>query len=113
MQNTRLSKLLEFLSNDSSDPFILYAIATEYNVLNDTENAFKYYLKLTTDHADYVGTYYHLGKLYERVDQKDQAITTYQKGMEVARAKRNMHALSELQGAYQMALGFDDDDDED
>jgi len=111
MQNTRLAKLLEFLENDPNDSFILYALATEYNSLNDTEKAFTYYTKLVNEHPDYVGTYYHLGKLYEKESQKDKAIEVYQKGMLAARAKRDMHALSELQGAYNSAAGLDYEDD--
>jgi hypothetical protein len=30
--------------------------------------------------------------------------------MQVARKIRNMHALGELQNAYNLALGFEDDD---
>jgi tetratricopeptide (TPR) repeat protein len=111
MQNTRLAKLLEFLASEPNDSFILYALATEYNSLNDTENAFTYYLKLTNEHPEYVGTYYHLGKLYEKQEQKDKAIEVYQKGMAVARNKRDMHAFSELQGAYNVAAGLDYEDD--
>ena len=111
MQNTRLAKLLEFLESDPNDSFILYALATEYNSLNDIENAFKYYLLLIDHHPDYVGTYYHLGKLYEKENQKDKAIAIYQKGMQTARTKRDMHALSELQGAYNSAAGLDYEDD--
>ena len=111
MQNTRLAKLLEFLENDPNDSFILYALATEYNSLNDTEKAFSYYHKLVNEHPDFVGTYYHLGKLYEKESQKDKAIEIYQKGMLAARVKRDMHALSELQGAYNSAAGLDYEDD--
>lgn len=111
MQNTRLAKLLEFLESEPDDSFILYALATEYNALNDIENAFMYYLKLVNNHPNYVGTYYHLGKLYEKQDQKDKAIEIYQKGMQIARTKRDMHALSELQGAYNTAAGLDYEDD--
>jgi tetratricopeptide (TPR) repeat protein len=111
MQNTRLNKLLEFLDNDPNDSFILYALATEYNSLNDIEKAFNYYLKLVNEHPNYVGTYYHLGKLYEKQGEKDKAIDIYQKGMLIARFKRDMHALSELQGAYNTAAGLDYEDD--
>lgn len=111
MQNDRLSKLLEFLGNDSSDPFVLYAIATEYNVINDKKNAFLYYLRLIEEHPDYVGTYYHLGKLYEKENEKEKAIEIYQTGMVKARAKRDMHSFSELQGAYNSAAGLDYEDD--
>lgn len=111
MQSTRLAKLLEFLSNDPNDPFVLYALATEYNNSNDIEKAFEYYLKLTAAHPDYVGTYYHLGKLYEKQGQKEAALPVYQKGMAEARNKRDMHAFSELQGAYNSAAGLDYEDD--
>ncbi|MFC4210822.1 tetratricopeptide repeat protein [Pedobacter lithocola] len=111
MSTTRLSKLLEFFENDPTDPFIVYALATEYNNLNDKENAYSFYLQLTDKHPDYVGTYYHLGKLYEKDNQKDKAIEIYQTGMIIAKNKRDMHAFSELQGAYNSAAGLDYEDD--
>lgn len=111
MQSTRLEKLLEFLDNDATDPFVLYALATEYNVMQDSEKAFYYYQLLIDQHPDYVGTYYHLGKLLEKSDQKDKALDIYQKGMNVAKTKRDMHAFSELQGAYNTAAGLDYEDD--
>ncbi|KIA89498.1 hypothetical protein OC25_24910 [Pedobacter kyungheensis] len=111
MSTTRLSKLLDFLESDPNDPFILYALATEYNAQNDKEKAYSFYLRLTDQHPDYVGTYYHLGKLLEKDNQKEKAIEIYQKGMQVARNKRDMHAFSELQGAYNSAAGLDYEDD--
>ncbi|RZL12581.1 MAG: tetratricopeptide repeat protein [Pedobacter sp.] len=111
MQSTRLIKLLEFLESDPNDPFILYALATEYNSLNDVDKAFTYYLKLVDEHPEYVGTYYHLGKLYEKNDNSEAAIAIYQRGMSAARTKRDMHAFSELQGAFNTASGLDYEDD--
>lgn len=111
MQSTRLAKLLEFLESDPNDPFVLYALATEYNSSNETDKAFEYYNKLVSLHPDYVGTYYHLGKLLEKHNDTAQAIAIYQKGMEAARNKRDMHAFSELQGAYNSAAGLDYEDD--
>lgn len=111
MQSTRIDKLLKFLESDPNDPFVLYALATEYNSSNDIEKAFDYYNKLVSDHPDYVGTYYHLGKLYEKTEKKEDALVVYQKGMAAARNKRDMHAFSELQGAYNSAAGLDYEDD--
>jgi len=84
MQSTRLVKLLEFLESDPNDPFVLYALATEYNNAGDTEKAFAYYHKLVLEHPDYVGTYYHLGKLLEKNNDIEQALTIYQQGMAAA-----------------------------
>ncbi|MCX2574217.1 tetratricopeptide repeat protein [Pedobacter sandarakinus] len=111
MSSTRLAKLLEFLESEPNDPFILYALATEYNTENNMEKAYAFYLKLTNEHPDYVGTYYHFGKLLEKDGDKEKAIEIYQKGMEIARGKRDMHAFSELQGAYNKAAGLDYEDD--
>jgi len=111
MQLSRLEKLLEFLKNEPDDEFLKYALATEYLRLNDTDKALHYYENLVTDHPGYVGTYYHLGKLYEALNRKPDAINTYEKGMEIARQKRDNHAFSELQAVYREATGWDEDDD--
>lgn len=111
MQSNRLEKLLEFLQNEPEDEFLLYALATEYLRLNETDKALQYYENLVNNHPDYVGTYYHLGKLYEALNRKPDAISTYERGMEVAKKKRDNHAFSELQAVYREATGWDDDDD--
>lgn len=100
MQISRLEKLLEFIKNEPEDPFLKYALATEYLRLNDTEKALSYYEDLTKNHRSYVGTYYHLGKLYEALGRKEDAVSTYETGMEVAREQRDNHAFSELKGVY-------------
>ena len=109
---SRLTQLFDFLKSQPDEPFLLYAIAKEYEGLGQTDEALDYYLKLTTTAPQYVGTYYHLGKLYERLDAPDKALATYATGIEVARAAKDQHALSELMGA-KMNLNPDDDDDDD
>lgn len=48
---------------------------------------------------DYVGVYYHLGKLYSEIEENKKALDTYKKGIEVAIRLSDLHAKSELQGA--------------
>jgi tetratricopeptide (TPR) repeat protein len=111
MQLSRLDKLLEFLKNEPEDEFLQYALATEYLRLNETDKALQYYENLVDKHPGYVGTYYHLGKLYEALNRKPDAISTYEKGMEIAKQKRDNHAFSELQAVYREANGIDEDDE--
>src|ERR1700761_7413419 len=111
MEPSRLEKLLEFLKNEPNDEFLQYALATEYLRLDDKQTALNYYEGLVANHPNYVGTYYHLGKLYEALNRKDDAIATYESGMKVARAARDNHAHAELQAAHREAAGLDDDDD--
>lgn len=111
MHQIRLQKLLNFLENEPNDPFLKYALATEYFNVKDFDNALHYYEDLITNHGDYVGTYYHLGKLYEIINRKEDAVVTYRKGMEVSKGAGDMHAFSELQGVLNSALGLDYEDD--
>lgn len=110
--SNRLQQLIEFLKESPNDPFLSYALATEYLKVGHTEAALAHYETLVQDHPGYVGTYYHLGKLYESLGRRADAVVIYEKGMHAARNKRDMHALSELQAAYRFATGADEDEDD-
>src|ERR1700761_3988775 len=111
MELSRLQKLLNFFENEPDDPFLKYALATEYLRLNETDKALTYYEDLVKNHPNYTGTYYHLGKLYEALGRKPEAISTYETGMKITKEQRDNHAFSELQAVYREAVGFDEDDD--
>jgi tetratricopeptide (TPR) repeat protein len=100
MQTNRLEKLLEFIKNEPEDPFLKYALATEYLRLNETDKALAFYEDLIKNHAGYTGTYYHLGKLYEALGRRQDAINTYETGMKITREKNDHHALSEIRAVY-------------
>jgi lipoprotein NlpI len=111
MTASRLDQLLEFYKEDPSDPFTIYAIATEYLKI-DIEKSRYFYELLLADHVNYVGTYYHAGKLYEQLGEKDKAEAVYKKGMQISREMGQMHAFSELQQAYNKFMGLDFDDED-
>ena len=100
MSINRLERLQEFLDNEPNDPFLKYALATEYLRLNNPEKALWFFLDLVDKHTDYVGTYYHLGKLYEQMAQPKEALSIYEKGIAVAKKIKDQHALNELLGVY-------------
>ena len=104
MSINRLERLQEFLNNEPNDPFLKYALATEYLRLNNPEKALWFFLDLVDKHIDYVGTYYHLGKLYEQISQPKEALATYEKGIAVAKKIKDQHALNELLGVYNSLL---------
>lgn len=107
MQKNRLEKLLEFIKNEPGDPFLKYALATEYLRLNETDKALAFYEDLVKNHAGYTGTYYHLGKLYEALGRKQEAISTYETGMKITREKNDNHAFSELRAVYDELMDED------
>ncbi len=99
---SRLARLKSFVDEDPNDPFLHFALAKEYEKLEDEEQALHCYLHLVSNHDDYVGTYYHLGKLYERRQDFEKAILTYTQGLEMAKIAKDSHSASELQGALDL-----------
>lgn len=99
MHAERILQLKQFLENDPNDPFLLYALATEY-VKSDADTALAYYEKLLQEHSQYVPTYYHAAALYASLGKQQKAEDTYLKGIETAKAAGDAHALRELQSAY-------------
>lgn len=108
MSSPRLQQLLTFLERSPKEPFIRFAIAKEYEKLGDLQQALQYYQLTATDSPDYVGTYYHLGKLQEQLDAPADAWATYSKGMDIARQAGDQHSLAELAGA-RLELGDEED----
>ncbi len=96
----RIAKLRELLQGNPSDSFLQHALALEYIKLGDDEMARKLFEELLEMDPSYVGSYYHLGKLFERKNDTAKAIKWYEKGMEKAKAAGESHAWNELKGAY-------------
>lgn len=99
--NDRIEKLRSFLVQSPNDCFLNHALALEYVKLGNEEDAKKLFEHNLQQDAQYVATYYHFGKLLERVGQTDDAIAIYEKGMQVAKLVNDMHSYNELQGAYE------------
>ncbi len=101
MQNNfnRLQKLIEMEKVNSTDPFLKFAIAQEYLALNEPEKAKALYDLLVKNFAEYIPTYYHLGKMKEEEGLFEEAIELYKKGIELAEAANEKHAANELKAA--------------
>jgi Tfp pilus assembly protein PilF len=97
----RISKLKEYLQASPKDSFLLHALALEYIKIEDDEQARLLFEEILQRDPNYVGSYYHLAKLLERINENDLAINWYKKGMEVAKAANDQHSYNELQGAYE------------
>ena len=107
---TRLQQLLAFYADDPTDAFTIYALATEYRP-QQPERAWEFYQKLMAEHPEYVGTYYHAGKLLEEFGRKGEAEPVYRKGLVVAKQAGQQHAASELRQALNSCLGLDYEDE--
>ncbi len=96
MSKDRLLTLLEYLEDKPEDSFLLFAVAKEYEQRDDLSQALTHFLKLKTVDPEYIGLYYHLGKLYENINEDHHAIATYNQGIALAKKIGDFHALSEL-----------------
>lgn len=103
MDENKLEQLFRFLDMAPNDPFSLYSIAFEYYKAGVGKEALKYFQRLRKEHPDYVGTYYHLGKLWEQLENYENAVETYETGISVAKEQKDFHSLGELQRALQQA----------
>ena len=73
----------------------------EYIKVGNDEEARKLFNEILLREPTYIGSYYHLGKLLERVGDYDKAIRIYKRGMEEAKKAGDHHTLLELQGALE------------
>jgi Tfp pilus assembly protein PilF len=97
----RVEKLKEFLKQNPADSFVQHALALEYIKAGDDVTAQKLFEDILQREPGYVGSYYHLAKLFERNGNTDAAIKWYEKGMQEAKKAGENHAYNELRSAYE------------
>ena len=98
---SRIEKLLEFIKTSGEDSFLQHALALEYVKIGNEEAARELFTAILAREPSYTGSYYHLGKLYERLVEYGKAIETYQQGMEITRLAGDKHSYNELQMALE------------
>jgi Tfp pilus assembly protein PilF len=97
----RIEKLKAFLAANPADSFVQHALALEHAKLGDDAEARELFENLLNRDENYIGSYYHLAKLLERTNAKDDAIRWYEKGMLKAKEAGDNHAYNELRAAYE------------
>ncbi len=98
---SRIEKLLEFMKTSGKDSFLQHALALEYIKVGDDDEARKLFNEILLREPTYIGSYYHLAKLLERVGDFDRAIKVYRRGMEEAKKAGDNHSYNELQMALE------------
>jgi Tfp pilus assembly protein PilF len=97
----RIEKLREFLQTDPQDSFLQHALALEYIKAGMDLEAKTLFEKILLHEPGYIGSYYQLAKLLERLGETAPAIQWYERGMAAAKAAGDRHALAELQAALE------------
>jgi len=73
----------------------------EFIKIADNAGARALFESILTETPDYVGSYYHLAKLLEQMNEQTLAIEWYEKGMAEAKKAKDQHSYNELQAAYE------------
>jgi len=97
----RVGKIKEMLVENPKDSFLCHALALEYIKIGNDVEARKLFESILENEPGYIGSYYHLAKLLERIGETEIAIKVYEKGMEEAKRAGDNHSLSELRSAFE------------
>ena len=96
----RIEKLQEMRLQQPDDNFLKHALALEYIKGGDDVSARALFESVLSNDPAYTGSYYHLGKLLERIGENESAEKIYEQGMSECKKLNDMHAFNELRGAY-------------
>ena len=99
----RLAYLEKITSEGSTDPFAWYGLAIEYKTLGRVDDALRTFASLRSKNPDYVPMYLMCGQMLADAGRPD-AREWLEAGVKAATAKRDSHALGELESALD-ALG--------
>lgn len=95
----RLAFLEKLTASGSNDPMAWYGLAMEYRALERLDDALATFRALREKHPDYVAMYLMCGTMLSERGDKEGAREWMAAGIDAARAKRDAHALGELESA--------------
>lgn len=98
--SNKIKTLARNIKADPSDSFSKFALALEFLKQDELPRAKILFENVYENDPDYVGVYYHLGKLYERLDQPKNAQRMYAEGIEVATKQKEKRTVKELNEAH-------------
>lgn len=97
--SSKVSTLAVRIKENPNDSFSKFALALELLNVDQTAKARVLFESIVNTDPDYVGVYYHLGKIYTEIDENKKAVKTYKDGIYIAEKGKHQHAKLELQGA--------------
>ena len=96
----RLAYLEKITSEGSKDPFAWYGLALEYKTLGRVDDALRTFQTLRGATPDYVPMYLMCGQMLADAGRAE-AREWLEAGIDAAKAKRDSHALGELEAALE------------
>ncbi len=105
----KLRKLALLIKENPNDSFSKFALALEFIKIGNNNKALALFENIEENDPEYVGVYYHLGKLYAEIGENKNAIDTYKKGIEVSTNQQDNHSKAEIQSAlFELEMELED-----
>jgi tetratricopeptide (TPR) repeat protein len=98
---SNISRLAKAIKKDPDDIFSKFALALELLKVDSVEKAQLLFEAVLKQDPDYLGVYYHLGKLYQSRGYYKQALQLFDNGIKLAERQKELRTKSELQEAIQ------------
>lgn len=101
----KIRELAQSLQKNPDDSFIKFALALELLKIDDVTKARVLFESILKQDPDYLGVYYHLGKLYESEGRIEDAKKIFSDGLTIAEKQNNKRTELELKEALE-SLNF-------
>ncbi len=96
MQNNRLLKLQEMLSEMPDDIFLNYALAMEYKGQNQAQQTIQQLEKVLLLDENHVASLYQMGALMSENNENEKAVLFLEKGLNLARQNKDLKTANEF-----------------
>jgi len=106
---SRLEDLEKMLDENPNDPFLIFALAKEYESKEGTLQALLMYEHLVTNYPEYIATYYHYAKVLHKAGNRNEAVRLLEKGIEEGTKAKDMHAVGEMRGMLNLWAGTEEE----
>jgi tetratricopeptide (TPR) repeat protein len=92
----RIKKLKEIIQKDPTDAFSQYALALEYNGINEPLTAIEILEELLNRDAKYLPAYHQLGQLLGKMNKTQEAKKIYRTGVDLAVSQNDDKTAKEM-----------------
>ena len=109
-KNRKIRQLASYLKTNPEDSFTKFALALELVKQNESTKARVLFESILRQDPEYLGVYYHLGKLYEQHGRIRDAKELFRRGIPIAEKQNNTRTKLELIDALEnLNLELDND----
>ncbi len=95
-KSEKMKTLARNIKVNPSDSFSKFALALEFLKQDEVKRAKLLFEDVYKNDPEYVGVYYHLGKLCERLELTDRAKKIYREGIKIAKQQKEKRTHKEL-----------------